>query len=221
MEKKSFRAKETVLVIDTATAALVLGIGADDEVLASYFAVVERNHLELHTSAIDNLFKKAGLKYEDLTGVVAGLGPGSLIGARVGVVAAKTLAQVLKLPLIGIPTLDSIAASDKGEGLKVATLDALKNELYWAFYEGKKRVSDYRIGSFDVFDSEISNRKARILGTAIQTYRNAFLKLPNIKITRTIYPSPASMVKLGLEKLRRKQVSSIYKLEPIYLRAPV
>lgn len=221
MGKKNPTNKEVVLAIDTATAALVLSLGNSDEVLASHFTIAGRNHLEEHTPAIESLFNQAELDYSDLSAIITGRGPGSLIGARVGVMAAKTLAQALKIPLIGISTIDCIAHSDNEKSLKVAVIDALKSELFWAFYEDSKRTSDHRLGGFEEFESALAGRRVKIIGTAIQTYRKRFLALPHVKLGRTIYPSPDSMLKLGIDKLRKEHVSKLHELEPIYLRAPV
>jgi len=105
--KFEIRNSKLILAIDTSTEALVLGIGRGEELIAGHSSIAGRKHLELSLPALEQLMKENGLEYKELTAIVVGLGPGSLIGARVGVVIAKTLAQVLKIDVIGISTLDA------------------------------------------------------------------------------------------------------------------
>jgi len=57
------------------------------------------------------LLADRGLSWRDLTGVAADQGPGSFIGARVGVVVAKTLGFALGIPVAGVSSFDLIAPS--------------------------------------------------------------------------------------------------------------
>lgn len=60
---------------------------------------------------IDKAFIEAGWNKHDLSLIVVGTGPGSFTGIRVGVITARSLAQALKLPLIGISAFESLAAN--------------------------------------------------------------------------------------------------------------
>ncbi len=60
--------------------------------------------------AVDEMLEEARWKKSDLQLLVVGIGPGSFTGIRIGVVTARTLAQALNLPLVGVSLLDSYAA---------------------------------------------------------------------------------------------------------------
>ncbi len=87
--------------------------------LASHEQLVERKHLELCICVIKDTLKEAGIGLNDLSAIAVGLGPGSLIGCRVGVETAKTLAQVLKIPLLGIPATSSSPEELVAAGFKL------------------------------------------------------------------------------------------------------
>jgi len=53
--------------------------------------------------------RQTGITLDDLAGVAVGIGPGLYTGLRVGVTSARTLAQVLDVPVVGIPSLDLVA----------------------------------------------------------------------------------------------------------------
>lgn len=58
---------------------------------------------------IDLVVHESGLSKHDLQGICVGIGPGSFTGVRVAVVTARTLAQALDLPLVGVSSLETMA----------------------------------------------------------------------------------------------------------------
>lgn len=87
--------------------------------------------------ALERLLKAAGVTAKDLGLVVAGTGPGSFTGMRVGVGAARSLAFAVGCPVVGVPSFDALAV----EGSSVSAVrDARKGDVYFALY-GPKRES--------------------------------------------------------------------------------
>ncbi len=85
------------------------------DVHKSYGGVVPELAARAHSDVIDLLvetaLKKAKLKLENISAVAATTGPGLLGGLLVGVIAAKTLSSVLKVPFISINHLEGHALS--------------------------------------------------------------------------------------------------------------
>ena len=80
-----------------------------------YGGVVPELAARAHSDVIDHLveiaLKKAKLKLKNISAVAATTGPGLLGGLLVGVIAAKTLSSVLKIPFISINHLEGHALS--------------------------------------------------------------------------------------------------------------
>ncbi len=85
--------------------------------------------------ALDRLLRAAGLAAKDLGLVVAGTGPGSFTGMRIGVGAARSLAFAVGCPVVGVPSFDALAAGAPPDASSVAAVrDARREEVYFALY---------------------------------------------------------------------------------------
>jgi tRNA threonylcarbamoyl adenosine modification protein YeaZ len=99
-----------------------------------------KGHAEHLMSVIDEALKAGGADYSGLGAVAVSVGPGSFTGLRVGVSAARGLALALKIPAIGVTTLEALAAEASATfpGRPVlAALDAGREEIHAAFYDAE------------------------------------------------------------------------------------
>jgi tRNA threonylcarbamoyl adenosine modification protein YeaZ len=129
-----------LLGLDTATPAVTVALHDGGQPLAQLVTVDAHRHAELLAPAIAKVIADAGATPRDLTGVVAGVGPGPYTGLRVGLVTARVLGAALGIPVYGLCTLDVIAADvDAGGGDFLVATDARRRELYWARYDGAGR----------------------------------------------------------------------------------
>ncbi|PTE10294.1 tRNA (adenosine(37)-N6)-threonylcarbamoyltransferase complex dimerization subunit type 1 TsaB [Mesorhizobium helmanticense] len=97
-----------------------------------------KGHAEHLMAVIDEALKAAGTSYAGLGAIAVSVGPGSFTGLRVGVSAARGLALALKIPAIGVTTLEALAAEAvttfPGRAA-LAALDAGREEIHAAFYD--------------------------------------------------------------------------------------
>lgn len=100
-----------VLALDTASDRLGVGVVADSRVLAEATYTMGRRHGELVAVVIEETLSRVGLRIGDVDGIAVSLGPGSFTGVRIGLAAAKTLSFAGGVPLVGIGSLELLAAS--------------------------------------------------------------------------------------------------------------
>ena len=130
----------TILAIDcsaTLCAACVYDAKAGKE-LGRQVLDLGKGHAEHLMAVIAGALEQAGIAYADLSAIGVSTGPGSFTGVRVGVSAARGLALALKIPAIGVTTLEALAAeaATKFPGRAVlAALDAGRGEIHAALYE--------------------------------------------------------------------------------------
>ena len=134
-----------LLGLDTATPAVTVALHDGVQPLAQLVTVDAHRHAELLAPAIAKAVADAGAVQLDLTGIVAGVGPGPYTGLRVGLVTARVLGAALGIPVYGLCSLDAIAADvvaggdEELDGDFLVATDARRRELYWARYDSAGR----------------------------------------------------------------------------------
>ncbi|MBZ9743976.1 tRNA (adenosine(37)-N6)-threonylcarbamoyltransferase complex dimerization subunit type 1 TsaB [Mesorhizobium sp. CO1-1-7] len=97
-----------------------------------------KGHAEHLMAVIADALKTGATDYAGLGAIAVSVGPGSFTGLRVGVSTARGLALALKLPAIGVTTLEALAAEAAsafpGRAVLVA-LDAGREEIHAALYD--------------------------------------------------------------------------------------
>lgn len=109
-----------MLALDTSTRTVSLGLYDGHQVLYELIWSGGDYHTVELAPAVADAFRKTGLEIAALGALAVALGPGSFTGLRVGLALAKGLALARKLPLIGVPTLDYLAAAQPGPGRQAA-----------------------------------------------------------------------------------------------------
>ena len=125
------------LAIDTSTQALSVALRDGDQVVAETTTNTKIKHSTQLLPLIDSMFKLIGWQPIDLEGIVVTEGPGSYTGLRIGVTAAKTMANTLNIPLFTLPTLMALAGNvqaTSGAALIVPFIDARRKTAFATVY---------------------------------------------------------------------------------------
>ena len=94
------------LAIDTSTAKAVLALDTEGGIIERVFEPLATQRVIF--AELANLLDPETLPL--LEGIVIGLGPGSFTGLKIGVIAAKTLAWSREIPIVGVSSMDAVAA---------------------------------------------------------------------------------------------------------------
>src|SRR6056297_3266576 len=105
--------KPLILHLETATNVCSVALSEGDRLLATRESSEDRSHGTLLTLFIEEVLKEAGKKTAHLDAIAVSKGPGSYIGLRIGVSAAKGIAYAQNIPVTGIITLQSITLTAK------------------------------------------------------------------------------------------------------------
>lgn len=125
-----------VLGIESATPVAGAAVVQRDRVLAERLINNRKTHSGHLLPMIRAVIEEAGIGAREIGGIAVSSGPGSFTGLRIGMSTAKTLAQVWRVPVVGVSTLDVLAHPLAGLGnLVCPVLNARKNEVYTAVYD--------------------------------------------------------------------------------------
>lgn len=134
------RTDALVLAISTSAPRATVAVTLREDVLARVESMDQAAHAERLFALVDRALAEAAVTKLHLAAIAVDVGPGSFTGARIGVASAKGMALGLDLPLVGVSSLEAIAAEafDRdlaGEAREVtAMIDAKKGEVFFATY---------------------------------------------------------------------------------------
>ncbi len=220
-----------MLAIDTSTATGGAALTRDGHLVGEVMLSVRAVHSERLMPAVEWLLGAAGVSVRELDAICCGVGPGSFTGVRIGVSAAKAMAYALDVPLVGVSTLDALAAGRAhGSDVEVWSLiDARHGRCYSARYlvraggDRPELVSDYAIRT--IADLSIENRWGRCLfvGDGAVSYRDDILRSHGdsawVAPQALALLRPVQVAMVGAAMLAEGIVHSPATLVPHYLKA--
>jgi tRNA threonylcarbamoyladenosine biosynthesis protein TsaB len=204
-----------------------VAIGGHEGVIASFEVARGRRHAEILTPAIEFVCRQADVDLSEIGLIAVDVGPGLFTGMRVGLAAGKALAQALRLPMIGISSLDLLAFPCRyTERVVVPVIDARKGELFWAMYRqvpgGVQQVAPPTVGPVDELIADLMARSQDVLcvGDGAVRYRDEILDGFHCEFGLAKHPSAGPLVQLAHAQALREEWVSAREIEPIYLRLP-
>ena len=136
-----------LLALDTSTRQASVALCDEQTLYGEYTWQIGNNHSVELLERIQRLVEiDCGNRLQDIDGVTVATGPGSFNGIRVAVATAKAFAFALQKPLVGVSTLEIIAAQqDQWRGPVCSILEAGRSELYATCYLFDEIVTNYKI----------------------------------------------------------------------------
>ncbi len=216
-----------VVGIETSTPQTSVAVGTDLGILGAV-SVAGKARQESVTPALDQLCRWIGVELPQVGGIAVGIGPGLFTGLRVGIQTAKTLAQVLGVPIVGITSLDAVAFSIRHtHKLIVPVIDGRRGEVFFAIYRalpgGVVRGSDYAIGTPEHLCAELETLPGEMLavGDGAILYRDRLAELGSrveFASTSRAHPEAAALVELAVPRFLREEHDRLHDVVPMYLR---
>ena len=216
-----------ILGIETATEQVGVAVGGHEGVLASFTSARGRRHAETLTPAIEFVCQQAQIEMKQISAVAVGLGPGLFTGLRVGIATAKAVAFALRVPMVGLPSLDLLAFPVRQSlRLIVPVIDAKRGEVFTASYRhvpgGLQRMSPYAVMSPDDLASELvaHDDECLLIGEGALRYADTFTDNDHIELgtVGSAFPSAAALVELAHPRALREEFVQPNEIEPLYLR---
>ena len=207
-----------MVAIETATETVGVAVRTEAGVQAELTLTGRRRHVETLTPALEHLLWQLGLVPSDLGVVGVDVGPGLFTGLRVGMAAAKGLAQSLGIGVMGATSLDILTAGAAAAGLRglvLACVDARRGEVFAAVHEVEAAgplpaVHAVRldVGLFAPQDlaaalGEFAGEPVHAVGDGAVRYADVLGKVPGIDpdAPGLAFPPPAALLDLVRARL--------------------
>jgi tRNA threonylcarbamoyladenosine biosynthesis protein TsaB len=217
-----------VLGIETSTQQTAVALGTEHGIMASTLLGGAKARHEVIVPNVAQLLKWSGSSFSSLSGIAVGLGPGLFTGMRVGIATAKTFAQVLAIPIIGLASLDVIAFSVRySRRLICAVIDAKRKEVFYALYRpvpgGVARQTGFEVATPDRLAAELEaiGEDILLVGDGGLVYRRQLERAgSHLEFASAAHSHPAAtaLVELAIPRLQREEFDRLYDLRPYYVR---
>lgn len=197
--------------------ALSLADGTFDELEFDQAA----GHARAVAPGVRDLLERHRLQPRDLAAIVVGIGPGGYTGLRLGLATAKTLAVVLRLPLVGVESTAALALRPEvPAGRALAAVDAKRGLVYAALYQ-KGQDGALRCLKAPFVATAAAAREALLDGGFVAG--DGYTLLSAVLATRldgdaSLVPRARELLRLGAERLARGERDSERTVLPLYLR---
>jgi tRNA threonylcarbamoyladenosine biosynthesis protein TsaB len=213
-----------LLAIDTSTRTVGVALYDGTQVVGEVVWTSRDYHTVELAPAVAEILRRGQVDPGEVKAVAAATGPGSFTGLRIGLAFAKGLCLARHLPLIGIPTLDIVAAAQPVEALPLAAvLQAGRGRLAVGWYHsvsgaweanGPVEINDitqlvHRIQQPTLVAGELKEEERRALA---RKYKNVHLASPAQSLRR-----PAFLAELAWKRWQSGQADDPASLSPLYL----
>ncbi|HEY3345325.1 MAG TPA: tRNA (adenosine(37)-N6)-threonylcarbamoyltransferase complex dimerization subunit type 1 TsaB [Anaerolineaceae bacterium] len=213
-----------LLAVDTSTRWVGLALYNGAQVLAEMVWQSQNTHTVEMAPAIQELLARTGARTADLRVIGVATGPGSFTSLRIGLGLAKGLSLACHIPVVGIPSLDILAAAQPMRDLPMAAvLQAGRGRLALAWYAVQSgawvaqdapqvvRVEELaaQIHKPTLVCGELSAEERQVLA---RKRKNVVLLSPAQSLRR-----PAYLAELAWRRWQSGKVDDVVTLSPIYV----
>ncbi|OJU10776.1 MAG: tRNA (adenosine(37)-N6)-threonylcarbamoyltransferase complex dimerization subunit type 1 TsaB [Alphaproteobacteria bacterium 64-11] len=206
-----------VLAADTALGACSVAVLNGKRILAHRYEAMDRGHAEALAPMVDAAMQDAGLIFGALDRLAVTTGPGTFTGQRVGLALMRALRLALKIPLLGVTTLEVMAdaaMAQTGVSRAAAIHDARRQEAYLLLRDGPADPLEPVVLPFDDALDRIRDFGACTLaGTGAEAAASALGKDYTLSAIRQ--PDALWVARLAAIRPASEAVPG-----PLYLRAP-
>ncbi len=212
-----------ILCIETSTTNCSVALTKNETVIALKEDYdTKYSHAERLHNFIDIVVKEAGVRLKDLSAIAVSKGPGSYTGLRIGVSAAKGLCYALDIPLLSVPTLQSLALQVKIEqdGVVIPMIDARRMEVYAAVFSNTNilvRETMAEILDESSFLEYLEKGKVYFIGNGVEKF-SAICNNDQAVFVQNKLPSANEMAILSYAKFLKKDFEDVSYFEPYYLK---
>lgn len=215
-----------IFAVDTSSRSCSVAVVENSNLLAEIIKEDGETHSRHLMDMIKKVFELSGLAPLDIDCFAVTEGPGSFTGLRIGISSVKGLAAATGKPLVGISTLDALAAQVLPSPYMICSvIDARKGEVYssrYRFIDGLIRKEMKEEVFLPDKAADGIGEPCLFIGNGASTYRNIIEKIlgnlahfhpPFFNVIRA-----STVAFMGLKKFENNDTVDAALFAPHYIR---
>lgn len=218
-----------VLALDTSSMVASAALVDDERILGEILFNYKRQHSTILVPMIDRLMSSLETDIKEVDCIACTSGPGSFTGLRIGAATAKGLCHGAGKPLIGVPTLDSLAYNlAYTAGIVCPIIDALRDNVYTALYRWEdgdfNRITDYMAVSLNELSERLKafGENVIFLGDGVFVYEKALQErlgsMAQFAPRALLLQKASSAAYIAMKRLVSGDTDDYMEFAPFYLR---
>lgn len=216
-----------ILHIETSTNVCSVALTQDGTCLLDQTDTKGPNHASVLAPFVEEAVSFADSHAIPLDAVALSMGPGSYTGLRIGTSTAKGLCYSRQIPLVAIPTLQTLCVpvllyheEVPEDALLCPMIDARRMEVYAALYERSLQTVEETsaiVVEAHTFDKWLDKRPVVFFGNGAEKCQEV-IRHPNAHFIADIVPLAQHMMPLAEKKMALGQTEDVAYFEPFYLK---
>src|SRR4029077_9091147 len=216
-----------VLALDSAGLGCSVVVASGETVLPAGFDTAMHGQAEKLLPMVDSVMHRAGLPASALDIIAVTVGPGSFTGIRIGLAAARGIADATAAPVIGVTGFEAVAAglagSSLGAGFILIALESRREDLYVQLFDRVRVALGDPAATMPAALNErlngiIGAAPLLVAGDAAQRAASNLSRRPDTMVAADSAPDAAGVLQAALCRWRGR-AANVAPL-PFYLRSP-
>ena len=210
-------------MLDTLFENLSLGLIEDHEPKVLLYTQCRRRNAQILLTQLQELLKNLNWDLDDVDELIVNRGPGSYTGVRIALSVVRTTAQVLKLPIRCVNSLEVLAfqVSPQKNPFPVM-LNCTRQEVFWAWFQFNE--SGFLTMTSDIELSELEDLPDAVLENPVhllQLGQRRDSELARLEKIHLQYPVPDAWMIYQAAHLGQVKELPIEQIQPLYLKKDV
>ena len=210
-------------MLDTLFENLSLGLIEDHAPRALLYTQCRRRNAQILLTQLQELLKNLNWDLDDVDELIVNRGPGSYTGVRIALSVVRTTAQVLKLPIRCVNSLEVLAfqVAPQIEPFPVM-LNCTRQEVFWTWFQFNE--SGFPEMTSDIELSELEDLPDAVLKNPVhllQLGQRRDSELAELKKIQLQYPVPDAWMIYQAAHLGQVKELPIEQIQPLYLKKDV
>ena len=210
-------------MLDTLFENLSLGLIEDHAPRALLYTQCRRRNAQILLTQLQELLKNLNWDLDDVDELIVNRGPGSYTGVRIALSVVRTPAQVLKMPVRCVNSLEVLAfqVSPQKKPFPVL-LNCTRQEVFWAWFQFNE--SGFPTMTSDIELSELEDLPDAVLENPVhllQLGQRRDSELARLEKINLQYPVPDAWMIYQAAHLGQVKELPIEQIQPLYLKKDV